>query len=138
MSFQTNAKPWYFCFKTSVLEVKLIDFSIQVFLKMTILGESLYTFPPVKYFCSYFWCTVLTSVELLFQDVYAGVTESILYFLISIYCWNKKTELSKLLKCVWPTHAQVLFCQSKLHYDRQSVGQSVLVSGALLGPTTNL
>jgi hypothetical protein len=27
--------------------------------------------------------------------------------------------------------------KSKLHYDRQSVGQSVLVSGAHLGPATN-
>jgi hypothetical protein len=27
--------------------------------------------------------------------------------------------------------------KSKLHYDRQSVGQSILVSGTHLGPVTN-
>jgi hypothetical protein len=86
-----------FVSKLWCLKVKVIDSSIQVFLKRTILEDSIYKFQPVKYFCSYFWCTVSTLVELLFQDAYASVIESILYVLISIYCPNKKkTELPKL------------------------------------------
>jgi hypothetical protein len=29
------------------------------------------------------------------------------------------------------------FCKSKLYYDRQSVGESILASGTHLGPETN-
>jgi hypothetical protein len=56
---------------------------------------------------------------------------------------NPTNEITSLNPCISTTATDRLISiedmsKSKLHYDRQSVGQSVLVSGAHLGPVTNL
>jgi hypothetical protein len=42
------------------------------------------------------------------------------------------------LNCLYSFNCHLLQLQLQLIYDRQPVGQSVLVSGAHLGPVTNL
>jgi hypothetical protein len=54
----------------------------------------------------------------------------------SLYTWNDWLWLVGEITAGLHQHSHS-WLQSKSHYDRQSVGQSVLVSGAHLGPLTN-
>jgi hypothetical protein len=48
-------------------------------------------------------------------------------------------KLSALIRAMLATiQTRIFLLKLKLIYDRQSIGQSVLVSGAHLGPVTNL
>jgi hypothetical protein len=58
---------------------------------------------------------------------------------ISSTPWRRMGEWMCRSTCSWPEHCLEVNDQSKSksHYDQQLVGQSVLVSGAHLGPATN-
>jgi hypothetical protein len=65
-------------------------------------------------------------------------TVAVCYFVASCLTRGRVCNLLLLLVIVSPVPLDGGESKSKSHYDRQSVGQSVMVSGAHLGPATNL